>query len=325
MLIANPNLAIDRTLRLEELRPGNVQRPERAVVSLGGKGVNVARTARAFGRRAPVVGFTGREDAERVQRLAEAEGAELAAVVIEGATRVASILLEAHGRVTVLNEPGPDVDDAGWSALEALLAARLGGHHVLCCSGSLPPGPADGDARLVRLARSAGRTCIVDTAGAALAAALAVEPDLVTPNLAEAEALLVGTRGEGVEPSGEDVVARALAAVEGLVERGARQAVVTVGRHGVAFGDGGTVTHRAAPEVSVASPIGAGDAFVGGLALALEAGVAELNELVGFATAVAAASCETAVAGRVVPSRVVELCNELAVAVPAGLDEGALA
>lgn len=325
MLIANPNLAIDRTLRLEELRPGHVQRPERAVVSLGGKGVNVARTARAFGRQAPVVGFTGREDAERVRRLAEAEGAELTAVAVDGAARVASILLEADGRVTVLNEPGPDVDDAGWSALEAVIASHLDGHQVLCCSGSLPPGPADGDARLVRLARSADRTCIVDTAGAALAAALGEEPDLVTPNLAEAEALLVGARGEGVEPDGEDVVARALAAVEGLLERGARRAVVTVGRHGAAFGDGRTVAHRGAPAVAVVSPIGAGDAFVGGLAVCLEEGGEDLAEMVGFATAVAAASCETAVAGRVVAARVVELCGELGVAVPAGLGLGALA
>ena len=46
MVIAGPNLTIDRTLSIDELRPGEVLRFERAVVTPGGKGVNVARVAR---------------------------------------------------------------------------------------------------------------------------------------------------------------------------------------------------------------------------------------------------------------------------------------
>ena len=38
MVIAGPNLTIDRTLSIDELRPGEVLRFERAVVSPGGKG-----------------------------------------------------------------------------------------------------------------------------------------------------------------------------------------------------------------------------------------------------------------------------------------------
>jgi fructose-1-phosphate kinase PfkB-like protein len=75
-------------------------------------------------------------------------------------------------------------------------------HAVLVCSGSLPPGaPVEGYARLVERARAAGRTVVLDANGPVLAAALAAEPDAVTPNLAEAEALL-GRRGsEAVEAS----------------------------------------------------------------------------------------------------------------------------
>ena len=57
MLIAGPNLTIDRTLSLPELRPGEVLRFSRVVVTPGGKGLNVARAARALGHPAVLVGF----------------------------------------------------------------------------------------------------------------------------------------------------------------------------------------------------------------------------------------------------------------------------
>jgi fructose-1-phosphate kinase PfkB-like protein len=43
MLVAGPNLTLDRTVSLDELRPGEVLRFDEAVVTPGGKGVNVAR------------------------------------------------------------------------------------------------------------------------------------------------------------------------------------------------------------------------------------------------------------------------------------------
>ena len=50
MVIAGPNLTIDRTIALGELRPGEVLRADRVVVTPGGKGVNVARAARELRR-----------------------------------------------------------------------------------------------------------------------------------------------------------------------------------------------------------------------------------------------------------------------------------
>ncbi len=49
VLVAGPNLTIDRTATLDELRPGAVLRFESVVVTPGGKGLNVARAARELG------------------------------------------------------------------------------------------------------------------------------------------------------------------------------------------------------------------------------------------------------------------------------------
>ncbi|MGI8779607.1 MAG: PfkB family carbohydrate kinase, partial [Solirubrobacteraceae bacterium] len=195
MLIAGPNLTIDRTATIAELRPGEVLRFERVVVTPGGKGLNVARAARALDDRALLVGFvpgeTGRAGAGMIAR----EGIALRAVPCGGELRSTAIVIEQAGRTTVLNEPGAEVTPAEWEALEAAIAEAMGEHGVLVCSGSIPPGsPEDGYARLGAFAATAGRPWIVDAAGVALARALAAGPDVVCPNLAEAEEALGAAR-----------------------------------------------------------------------------------------------------------------------------------
>ncbi len=174
----------------------------------------------------------------------------------------------------MLNEQGPEVRPSEWTAYEAAVAGALGPHRALLCSGSLPPGaPPDGYARLAALARERGVTAIVDAAGPAVAAALAAAPDLVTPNLAEAEAAL--GHGDGAEPVDvpPDARPRAEAAAAALCARGARAAVVTAAAAGAALATAaGDTTWLPAPAVAVRNPIGAGDALLAGLAAALERG-----------------------------------------------------
>lgn len=314
MLIATPNIAIDRTVRLPELRPGSVLRPSQAVATAGGKGVNVGRVTAAFGRRATLVSFLPESDAATLERLCAAEPVDFVGVPVPGEARVATIYLEDSGRVTLLNEPGPHVPAAAWPAYERAVEEQLatGGHRTLVCSGSLPPGvPGDAYARLVAIGRRAGARVIVDAARSALEAALPAGPDFVTPNLAEAEGLLNGHTHEAVDESSPEVVRRAVAAVGELCRRGARSAAVTAGAAGTAYGDAGGGVWVPTVEVEVVNPIGAGDSFVGGLVEALEEG-RDGAGAVAFAVAVATASVEQELAGGVDPERARELALRLA-------------
>jgi 1-phosphofructokinase family hexose kinase len=308
VLIAGPNLTIDRTLTIEELRPGDVLRFESVAVTPGGKGVNVARVARALGAPALVVGFTpGRTGAAAAELLAD-EGLRIEPVPTAGELRSTAVILERGGRVTVMNEPGPAIGPEDWERYEAAVASRLEGSAVLVCSGSVPPEtPPDGYGRLVELAAAAGAAAIVDTSGPALGAALQSRPAVACPNLAEAEGLLHGRTDETVEPGdpGEARARAADAAVE-LVQRGARAAVVSAGAAGAAVADGSAVIWHPAHALTVRNPIGAGDALVSGLASALEQGE-PLERAVRAGLATAAASVETATAGEVDPARVAEL------------------
>ena len=107
MLIAGPNLTIDRTLTIDELRPGEVLRFDDVAVTAGGKGVNVARVAQALHASALLVGFTPGHTGQAAVRLLADEGLGVEAVPVAGELRSTAVVLERGGRVTVMNEPGP--------------------------------------------------------------------------------------------------------------------------------------------------------------------------------------------------------------------------
>jgi 1-phosphofructokinase family hexose kinase len=307
MLIAGPNLTLDRTGTIEALHPGEVLRFERVVVTPGGKGLNVARAARALDVPALLVGFvpgeTGRVGAGMIAR----EGVELRAVPCGGELRSTAVVMERGGRTTVLNEPGPEITLAEWEALEAAVADEITRHGVLVCSGSVPPGsPEDAYARLAALAATAGRRCVVDAAGATLARALAVHPDVVCPNVVEAEEVV------GAPEGASDARPRAQAAAAELVARGARCALVTADAAGAALAaaDEPPVWLPAPAIEHVRNPVGAGDVLASALAAALERG----EPLLGAArhgVAAAAASVESPTAGELDPARAAELLGSV--------------
>jgi 1-phosphofructokinase family hexose kinase len=325
MLIVGPNLTIDRTAALAELRPGEVLRAERVVVTPGGKGVNVARAARSLGAFAELVGFVPGELGRAAAAMLRGEGISLRGVPCAGELRSTAIVIEDGGRTTVLNEPGPSVTRAEWEALEAVIAEALPGHAVLVCAGSVPPGsPDDAYARLVRLASRAGLRCVVDASGATLAHALPAGPDVICPNLAEAEQALGRDGGPaGADHAGEPVEAvagaqsRALAAAGLLVARGAGAAVVTTAAAGAALAAGSAApVWFAAPRATrVRNPIGAGDTLTGALAVGLERS-AQLLDAARAAVAAATASVESPTAGELDAARAAGLLTAV-VAEPA--------
>ncbi|HEY5302942.1 MAG TPA: hexose kinase [Acidimicrobiales bacterium] len=312
MLIVNPNICTDRTIEIEELLVGHVQRPRSGATTLGGKGVNVARVARAFGSRAVIVTFLPSHDEVRLAALAQDEGATLTGVSVQGEARGATIILEDSGRVTVLNEPGARVTTNDWEKLLVMVQSHFDANSTVVCSGSLPPGsPANSYGRVVELARDRGVRSVVDSSGEVLDEAIKAGADIVSPNLSEAETLLVGGRPENVDPSGPDVVDRAARAVTGLIQRGARHAIVSVGSHGAAFDTDGRVAWCAAPVVNVLNPIGAGDSLVGGMVKALEDGQS-WEDAARYGIVTASASCEDRLAGGVDLARVRTLAMGLA-------------
>jgi 1-phosphofructokinase len=308
LLVAGPNLTVDRTSSIDELRPGEVLRVDAVTITPGGKGVNVCRAAEAIGIAARLAGFVPGRTGEAAAAMLADEGIDLLAVPCQGELRSTSIVIEQSGRTTVLNEPGPPLVDPDWRSYVGVVRDALSGADALVCSGSVPPRtPATAYAELAALAAAGGRVCVVDTSGAVLRESVTSGIAVVAPNLAEAEIVLGSSRGGADVEAEPDARERALAAARGLIAAGAPAAIVSAAAAGAAFAAvDGTSGWFDAPEVSVRNPIGAGDAFTAVLAVRLAEG-ATLDSAARDAVAAGSASVESPLAGSFDSARAVEL------------------
>jgi 1-phosphofructokinase family hexose kinase len=282
ILCVTLNPAIDRTLIVPNLRHGEVNRAERALVAAGGKGINVARAARTLGAEVLCAGFLGGHSGRLVADLAEREGLRGAWTWIDGETRTCVITADPHGGdVTVINEPGPAVAPADWARLTHQIASDQAAARYVCLSGSLPPNSAPGSfAALLRALLGAGQRVWVDSSGAGLEAALAVGAVGVKVNGAEAGQIL----GRSIAQPGE-----ALAAARELRQRTGTEVVLTLGERGAVLLSDTGGWHARPPAVQVVSAVGSGDSFLAGLVTALASGLPEPESL-RYAVAAGAAN-----------------------------------
>ncbi len=259
ILTVTLNTALDITYRVRELRPYASHRVTSVTERPGGKGLNVARVLAALGHEVTVTGFTGGPTGRTVQdQLTATPGVLDALVPVSGPTRrTIAVIDETAGDTgptdaTQLNEPGPQITPAEWSAFQDVYEGLLPSVSVVALCGSLPPGvPVGAYAQLIRTARSADVPVLLDTSGEPLRRGVAARPDLVKPNAGEL-AELTGSH----EP---------LQATQDARRRGARTVVASLGVDGLlaVTPDG---RWRATPPARIrGNPTGAGDSAVAGL------------------------------------------------------------
>ncbi|NUP23940.1 MAG: 1-phosphofructokinase family hexose kinase [Streptomyces sp.] len=254
ILTVTLNTALDITYRVPALRPHASHRVSEVTERPGGKGLNVARVLAALGHEVTVTGFAGGATGRVVQdRLTATPDVVDALVPVTGATRRTIAVVDEHtGDTTQLNEPGPTVTPAEWSAFQEAYGDLLAAASAVALCGSLPPGvPVGAYALLVRSAKAAGVPVLLDTAGEALRRGIAARPDLIKPN-ADELAELTGSH----EP---------LRATQDARRRGARAVVASLGPAGLlaATPEG---RWRATPPTHLhGNPTGAGDSAVAGL------------------------------------------------------------
>ena len=102
------NPALDRTVTVDSLQKGQVNRIRDSRTDVGGKGVNVAVVARRLLLDAQVIGVAGEDGLSRIQEAMDAETVGHAFLPVEGAVRVNTKVVSLDGSgVTELNESGP--------------------------------------------------------------------------------------------------------------------------------------------------------------------------------------------------------------------------
>lgn len=269
------NPAIDRTVSVNGLVPGAVNRAGLVGDRPGGKGINVAAALAEQGLRTAALGFLGRENEGVFTAFFSALGIQDRCLRLPGATRTGIKIIDtAGGETTDLNFPGLSPGVADMAVLSRQLDTLDG--HWCVLAGSLPPGvPGTFYRDAVARMKARGVRVALDTSGEALGEAIAAAPDFIKPNVHELEAHV----GRELQTEAEVVVA-----ARELIARGVGLVVVSRGADGACFVTADEVVSARPPSIEVGSTVGAGDAMVAGIVAAQVRGLS-LPECARLATA----------------------------------------
>jgi 1-phosphofructokinase family hexose kinase len=306
------NTAIDKTLAVPNFRLGRRHRTVEQTTMPGGKGVNVARVLKTLGQPVIATGLAGGATGTRiVEQLTEvAVLSDFVRIREESRTNTA-VIDPTNGEQTEINERGPAVTERELELFVDKLLYLAQGAQMCVFAGSLPRQVDVGVyERLIREVRRLGVIVVVDTDGDPLRRAVRAEPDVISPNVLEAEELV------GHEFNDEE---DHLIAVREMCEQGARQAMMTLpdGCYAHAPGDGGLYRVRIHPDaIEPVATVGSGDAFLAGYVAARYAGKGA-EEALAYAVACGAESTEHLGAGLIDPERVERLVDRVVVEHPA--------
>jgi 1-phosphofructokinase len=260
------NPTIDRTLYLEKLNIGEVNRAVSSQLDLAGKGVNVSTTLRNLGLTSVILGFAGGVTGQMLVQGLRERGLTCDFIGVSGETRSNVTLVDLESHVTTkLNELGPIVSPAEIDQLHRQLESLLHPDDLCVLCGSLPPGaPVDTYARLITSLKRKGVRTILDTSGAALSHGAAAGADWIKPNLSEAEELLGSPIGDSQQWAGR---------LAGLIAGGPQCILLTAGEGGAVFASAAEAWMAVPPPVTAASTVGAGDAALAGAIYAWQSGL----------------------------------------------------
>jgi 1-phosphofructokinase family hexose kinase len=306
------NTAIDKTLAVPNFRLGRRHRTVEQTTMPGGKGVNVARVLKTLGQPVIATGFAGGATGTRiVEQLTQLSVLSDFVRISEESRTNTAVIDPTTGEQTEINERGPSVSPQEVELFVDKLLYLAKGASLCVFAGSLPRNiDPDIYGDLIRQLKGMGVSTVVDTEGDPLRHAVRAEPDVISPNVLEAEELV----GHEFNEDEDHVIA-----VRRMCELGASEAIMTVADGcyaNVAGADHG------APErfrvwvpqdvVEVVASVGSGDAFLAGYVAARYQGRSAADCL-AYAVACGAESTQHLGAGLVDPDQVKRLLDEVVV------------
>ncbi|ASJ10662.1 hypothetical protein A3L12_04795 [Thermococcus sp. P6] len=281
------NPAIDKTFFVEELKLGATNRAVNVAMSIGGKGINVAKNARALGAEVTVVGFIGEKRRFVFEDYLSSLKIKHDFVVIPQVDVRENIkLIETNtGMLTEINEWGPEVSKQLFEVVKQKISRYSKRADVTVLSGSLPQGlPVSAYKEIIAEIRENTKV-ILDASGDALKHGIKASPFMIKPNLQEFSQLL----GRNFEELDEIVAA----AKELMNEYRINIICVSMGARGsITLTSDGAYYAEPLHSEDVKTSVGAGDALVAGFAYALEKSL-DIDDAIKIATATASASLKS--------------------------------
>ncbi|MCL2463287.1 MAG: 1-phosphofructokinase family hexose kinase [Defluviitaleaceae bacterium] len=269
----------DRTVVIPSLTVGGLNRVDKTIDDMCGKGVNVSTVLHNLGADTVCLGFIFEQGADELTDALAAKGLRHDFVRVPGKIRTNLKIFEAETRrMTEINESGSFVPEEYIAALREKVRKYAKDSEIVVISGSAPPGVgAQFYGELTGLCREANPhvTVALDADGDLLRNGVAGRPDFLKPNLYELEKLLNKKIG-GFPLEKQENHIKADEIVQSCEElaraSGASMICVSMGADGALLWSSGRAFYAAAPDVEVRSLQGAGDSMLAGLCAARAGG-----------------------------------------------------
>ncbi len=256
------NPSFDKTVEMDRLNIGKVNRIRCLRVDPGGKGINVAIDALRLGMDVRCIGIMGEKGSTDLSAMLDQEGLQHRFLSIPGMVRTnMKVLLKEEKDVTEFNEPGTEVSEEDLNRFFEIAREETKDSDFVVLTGSLPPGCPEGTYR--KLAEALGdRKIILDTQGPELEiCAKKSHPFLIKPNVHEMEATL------GLELRTMRSIRDAALL---FLRLGVQHTVISMGSMGAMYVDSERTLFAPALRIETKSTVGAGDAMISGMLLGYE-------------------------------------------------------
>ncbi|MDA3844972.1 MAG: 1-phosphofructokinase [Vallitaleaceae bacterium] len=259
------NPAIDRTILINGLEYGEVNRINRGREDIGGKGINVSKVLHQFYEKTIALGFIGEENTEDTFRLLKKDNVEHDFVLVEAMTRTNVVIVELDKDITTnINESGCTINEFQYKSFVEKMMNYANDSSYMVFSGSLPNGLTDDTYKnLIDMVRDKVRT-VLDADGELLIQGIKSSPYMIKPNIHELEHAFNTT----IDTDEKVIkIARKM-----IADYGITLVLVSLGKDGAILVSKDEA-HKAEPvEVDVKNTVGAGDSMVGGFIHGLSEG-----------------------------------------------------
>ncbi|WP_020008471.1 1-phosphofructokinase [Salinicoccus albus] len=246
------NPSVDYVVRLPKVTVGGLNRTDDTEKYAGGKGINVSRVLKQLDTETTALGFCGGFTGQFIKDALESEGINQNFIEVEGDTRI-NIKLKT-GAETEINAAGPSIRDRHIIQLKAQLKTMTKDDHVVF-AGSVPNGFDYLYQELADILSAKGIPFTIDAEDSKLTSTLQYMPNLIKPNRVE----LAGVVRRELT-SETDITAAAME----MVEKGAQNVLVTLGREGAIFVNKDYQYRIPSPKGILRNSVGAGDSTVAG-------------------------------------------------------------
>lgn len=249
------NPAIDKTVQLDQLIPGALNKIISVVEDAGGKGINVSKTIKELGGITIATGFLGGGAGDSIIKQLNQLGIKSDFVSVANFTRTNMKIAEADGTLTELNEIGPVISKTELQKLLDKLDFYASKEAIFVISGSVPLGiPTNIYGRIIKMLHRKGSKVFVDTSGNLLLQAIEEKPDFLKPNLYELK--------EYFHVEGDLSLEEIVILGKKILDRGIGCIAISMGQDGAIFLNQSKVYWCKALPVTVKSTVGAGDGMM---------------------------------------------------------------